>query len=131
MVSRFLLLAMLSGAAVGGAISVRDMHQQSRMQAFEKDHTAWVAESLKRMQTIKPGMTRTDLLKVFTTEGCLSTGLQRTFVSQECPYFKVDVEFEAVGRPSRDDNGRVTLVEGSQDIIVKISRPYLEFSIMD
>jgi hypothetical protein len=131
MVSRFILLAVLSGAAVGGAISVRDMYQQSRMQAFEKDHTAWVAESLKRMQTIKPGMTRTDLLKIFTTEGGLSTGLQRTFVSQDCPYFKVDVEFEAVGRPNRDVNGRVTLEEGSKDIIVKISRPYLEFSIMD
>jgi hypothetical protein len=130
-VSRFLLLALLSGVAVGGAISVRGMHQQSRMQAFDKDHTAWVAESLKRMQTIRPGMTRTDLLKVFTTEGGLSTGLQRTFVSQDCPYFKVDVEFEAVGRPSRDADGRVTLVEGSQDIIVKISRPYLDFSIID
>jgi hypothetical protein len=129
--SRLLLLAVLSGVAVGGAISLRPKEQASRVQAFDKDHTAWVAESLKRMQTIKPGMTRTELLKVFTTEGGLSTGLQRTFVSQDCPYSKVDVEFEAVGRPSRDSDGRVTLVEGSQDIIVKISRPYLQFSIMD
>lgn len=131
MISRFLLLAVFSGVAVGGAISVKAMHQASPIQAFDKDHTAWVAKSLKRMQTIKPGMTRADLLKIFTTEGGESTGLQRTFVSQDCPYFKVDVEFEAVGRPSRDANGRVTLVEGSQDIIVKISRPYLQFSIMD
>ena len=131
MIRRFLLLAVFSGVAVGGAISVRAPEQASRVQPFDKDHTVWVAESLKRMQTIKPGMTRTDLLKVFTTEGGLSTGLQRTFVSQDCPYFKVDVEFEAVGRPSHDVNGRVTLVEGSQDIIVKISRPYLQFSIMD
>jgi hypothetical protein len=105
MISRFLLLAVLSGVAVGGAISVRATQKASPIQAFDKDHTAWVAESLKRMQTIKPGMTRTDLLKVFTTEGGLSTGLQRTFVSQDCPYFKVDVEFEAVGRPSRDATG--------------------------
>jgi hypothetical protein len=131
MVSRFLLLAVLSGAAACCAISVRATHQAIRMQAYNKDHTAWVAESLKRMHTIKPGMTRTDLLKVFTTEGGLSTGLQRTFVSQDCPYFKVDVEFEAVGRPSRDANGRVTLAEGSRDIIVKISKPYLEFSALD
>jgi hypothetical protein len=96
-----------------------------------QDHVAWVAEALKQMQTIKPGMTRTQLLTVFTTEGGLSTGLQRTFVSRDCPYFKVDVEFEAVGRPSRDADGRVTLVEGSQDIIVKISSPYLQFSIAD
>jgi len=131
MISRFLLLAVLSGVAVSGAISFRPTEETSRVQALDKDHTAWVGESLKRMQTIKPGMTRTDLLKVFATEGGLSTGLQRTFVSQDCPYFKVDVEFEAVGRPSRDANGRVTLVEGNHDIIVKISRPYLQFSIMD
>jgi len=92
---------------------------------------AWVAQVLKQMQTIKPGMTRMDLLKVFTTEGGLSTGLHRTFVSRECPYFKVEVEFEAVGHPSRDLNGRVTLVEGSQDIIVNVSRPYLQFSSSD
>jgi hypothetical protein len=130
-ITRFLLLAVFSSVAIGGAISVRGLHQESRIQTFDRDHIAWVAESLKRMQTIKQGMTRTDLLKVFSTEGGLSTGLQRTFVSQDCPYFKVDVEFKAVGRPSHDANGRVTPAEGSQDIIVKISRPYLEFSIID
>jgi hypothetical protein len=57
--------------------------------------------------------------------------LQRTFVSRDCPYFKVDVEFQAVGRPDRDGNGRVTLVEDGKDLIFKISRPYLQFSIMD
>jgi hypothetical protein len=83
------------------------------------------------MQTIKPGMTRTDLLKVFTTEGGTFTGLQRTFVSRDCPYFKVAVEFEAVGRPSHDADGRVTLVEGSEDKIITISQPYLQFSVVD
>jgi hypothetical protein len=94
-------------------------------------HVAWVIEVLKRMLTIKPGMTREALLKAFTTEGGLSTGLHRTFVSRDCPYFKVDIEFKAVGRPDRDDQARVTLTEDPRDLIVTISRPYLEFSIMD
>ena len=47
------------------------------------------------------------------------------------PDFKVDVEFEAVGRPDRDTDGRVTMVEGAQDRIIKISRPYLQFSVID
>lgn len=81
--------------------------------------------------TIETGMTRETLLTVFTTEGGLSTGLQRTYVSQDCPYFKVDVEFDAVGRPNRDGEGRVTLIEDPRDRIVKISRPYLQFSILD
>jgi len=92
---------------------------------------AWVAEVLKLMQTINPGMTRKTLLTVFTTEGGLSTGLRRTFVSRDCPYFKVEVEFQAVGRPNRDENGRVTLVEANEDIILKVSTPYLQGSIKD
>ena len=96
-----------------------------------QDHVAWVAQTMTRMETIKPGMTRKELLTVFTVEGGLSTGLQRTFVSRDCPYFKVDVEFKAVGRQDLDRGRRVTLVEDSGDIIVKISRPYLQFSILD
>lgn len=94
-------------------------------------HVVWVGEVLQRMQTIKPGMTRKTLLTVFTTEGGLFTGLRRTFVSRDCPYFKVNVEFQAVGRPARDEDGRVTGAEGDDDIILKLSAPYLQFSVRD
>ena len=93
--------------------------------------TEWLAHSLKEMQKIKVGMTRADLLKVFTTEGGVTTGLNRTYVYRECPYIKVDVEFEPVGRPARSREGRVTLMEADEDVIKKISKPYLEWSILD
>jgi len=83
------------------------------------------------METLLPGMTRKDLFSVFTTEGGISTGLRRTFVSRDCPYFKVDVEFQPVGRAERDADERVTLVESDDDIILKISTPYLQFSVVD
>ena len=83
------------------------------------------------MRTIKPGMTRGSLLETFTIEGGISTALRRTFVSKSCPYVKVDVEFQAVDRPDRDSKGRVTLADDELDIIVKISRPYLEFAHAD
>ncbi|HTF26378.1 MAG TPA: hypothetical protein VK937_21095 [Candidatus Limnocylindria bacterium] len=86
---------------------------------------------LEKMEAIKPGLTREELLKVFRTEGGLSTGLHRTFVSRDCSYFRVDVDFEAVGRPNRDGDGRVTVVEDKRDIIIKASRPYLQFGIAD
>jgi len=124
---RFILLAVV---AIGGANAFQASPRPSQLQSSQ-DHVTWVAQTLQRMQTIRPGMARGDLLKVFTTEGGLSTGLQRTFVSRECPYFKVDVEFQAVGRPDRDEDGRVTMVEDSRDIILKISQPYLQFSIKD
>ena len=71
------------------------------------------------------------MLQVFTTEGGLSIGLRRTYVFRECPYFKVDVEFESVGRPPRDPDGRVTLDESPSDVIKTISKPYLAWSIAD
>jgi hypothetical protein len=83
------------------------------------------------MEAVKPGMTRRDLLAVFTTEGGLSTGLRRTYVSRDCPYFKVDVQFKTVGRPGRDSDGRVTLQEDARDIITQISKPYLQRPILD
>jgi hypothetical protein len=90
----------------------------------QPSNVTWVANVLKRMETVKMGMTREILLSVFTTEGGLSTRLQRTYVSQECPYFKVDVEFEAAPGSNHDN-------EDPRDIILKISRPYLQFSIID
>jgi hypothetical protein len=123
------VLPWLAGTAIGAA-SLQGA-PQTRGPEASRDHTAWVAEVLKRMQGIQPGMTREALLKVFTTEGGLSTGLERTFVSRDCPLFKVHVEFQAVGRPNRDKDGRETLVEGSQDIILKISTPYLQFTILE
>ena len=93
-----------------------------------QEQTEWAANTLKEIQKIKVGMTRADLLKVFTTEGGLSTPFNRTYVYKECPYLKVDVEFEPVGR--RDAEGRVTR-ETNEDVIKKISRPYLEWSVVD
>lgn len=96
-----------------------------------RENVDWVAQVLSHMNGIKPGMARADLLKVFTIEGGLSTGLQRTFVSQQCPYFKVDVNFRAVGRPEKDQDGRVTLIEDQRDEIVSMSKPYRAFSVLD
>jgi len=83
------------------------------------------------MKTIKSGMTRKELLAAFTTEGGMYTGLWRTFVSRECPYFKVNVEFEAVGHPSKDAEGRHTGIEDDRDLIVRISDPYLAYANYD
>ena len=70
-------------------------------------------------------MKRQDLLKVFTTEGGLSTRFQRTYVYAECPYIKVNVRFKAAS-----DEGNV-VAEEPDDIIESISQPYLGWSAMD
>jgi hypothetical protein len=126
--ARFIFAVLVISVGIVSSLAGAPGAQQT---ATREGHVAWVAEALKRMETIKPGMTRKELLGVFTVEGGLYTPLHRTFVSRDCPYFKVDVEFEAVGRPSRGADGRETMVEGERDRIVTISRPYLQFSIVD
>jgi hypothetical protein len=108
MIDRRAALALLAAATV---------HAQS------SDHVTWVADILKRMETIKTGATRETLLTVFTTKGGISNRFQRTYVSRECPYFKVDVVFDAPGGTSPNEDPR--------DIVTKISRPYLQFSIVN
>jgi hypothetical protein len=130
-IRRFLLLGVLVAIAVSGSSSALQTRAAGQEPCATADHRERVADALKTMETIKPGMTRAQLLEVFTTEGGTSTALQRTFASRDCPYFKVDITFEALGRPSHDNDGRVTLEEDNRDIIVKISQPYLQFSIID
>jgi hypothetical protein len=91
----------------------------------------WLADLLVEAETVKVGVTRASLLKVFTTEGGLSTGLRRTYVLRRCHIVKVDVEFDPTGRQVADAEGRATLIESDDDVIVKISRPYLAWGVAD
>jgi hypothetical protein len=91
----------------------------------DENTTKQIAAILTECEKIKPGVTRAELLKVFTTEGGLSWATHRTFVYRGCPYIKVEVDFTAA------DPKQKLLVEGPTDIICNISKPYLEWSIID
>jgi len=125
-----LLVALILPIVIIGIIQVPPLSKTTTGQTNDQ-HIDWVKNSLSKIQTIRVGMTRGRLLEVFTTEGGLSTGLQRTYVFRECPYIKVDVKFTAVGRPERDAEGRVTLEESNLDVIKEISAPYLAWTIAD
>jgi hypothetical protein len=92
---------------------------------YAQEHTKWIAKVLRQITKIEPGMKREDLLKVFRTEGGLSTRFQRTYVSSECPYIKVNVRFKAANNESDG------LKEDPNDIIESISQPYLGWSVAD
>ena len=95
------------------------------MPPFDAEHTQWVSSVPRWTDDIKPGMTREDLLKVCTVEGGLSTRTHRTYVLKGCPYIKIDVQFLPVGK---EQDG---LAESPNDKILKISKPYLEYSHTD
>jgi hypothetical protein len=92
---------------------------------YLQDRTQWIGKVLHQITEIQPGMKRQDLLKVFTTEGGLSTRYQRTYVYAGCPYIKVDVRFKIA---RKGDNG---VEEEQDDTIESISQPYLAYSVMD
>lgn len=93
--------------------------------AADAAHTEWLAEILKEIQTLKPGMTREDLLKVFAEEGGLSNRFERRYAHRACPYIKVNVKFDF------HDPEANSVKEHPQDKITQISTPFLEWSIAD
>ena len=126
MIQRLFVLLLLSIIVIGGSASFRPA-QSANPEPCAQNHEAWLKQVSEKMETIKPGMTRWDLLKVLRTEGTARrtfiTGgggppqvIRESFVSQDCPYFRIDVEFEA---------GAVS----NQDVIVRVSKPYLQFAI--
>jgi hypothetical protein len=68
-------------------------------------------------------MTRKDLLRVFTVESGISTRTRRTYVLKQCFYIHVDVEFLPVG-----NNPFSEMLDAK---ILKISKPYLDYSHID
>jgi hypothetical protein len=128
--SRRMIRRLLTAAAVGKATAARALEVDDEARCAS-DRTAWVASSLERMLTIKPGMTRAQLMLVFSTEGGLSTALQRTLVSRDCRYFKIDVKFRRASENDGSGGGRDSLHEMDGDVITSISQPYLQFTIAD
>ena len=89
----------------------------------DKNLTKQISDILTECKKITAGTIRTELLKIFTTEGGLSTATHRTFVHRRCPYIKVEVDF-SLSDPKQKD-------ERPTDTVSKISKPYLEWSIID
>jgi len=133
MIRRLFVLLLLSVIVIGGSASVRPT-KSANPEPCAQDHEVWLTHLTEKMEAIKPGMTRWDLQKVFRTEGGparppTTVGVLRsTFVSQDCPYLKIDVEFEPVARP---DLGHAVFgfsPEDNRDIIVKVSKRYVQFA---
>ena len=115
-----LLLVVISG------VLGQDPANNSRKTAeIQKEHAEWIDSVLRSVETLKPGMTRKDLYNLFTQEGGLSTRTQRTYVYRQCSHIKVDVTFAPASRegPLSD--------EMPGDVIVSLSRPYLQYTNID
>ena len=92
----------------------------------EEKHEAWLLDRLREARSIKAGMSKADLLKVFNPDGGLQRIPPERYVLRTCYYIKVDVRFQLPGeRP---------LAKIPPDTELKVlitSRPYLDLPIAD
>jgi hypothetical protein len=82
---------------------------------------------LKDVSSIQSGMTRGELLHVFTAERGHYTRDGQQYVYRRCPYIKVIVNFH---KPDDADVewGNAPEEEWTGDVILSISKPFLESS---
>jgi hypothetical protein len=86
----------------------------------------WMDKVLREMEAIRPGMHRGDLSALFRQDGGINPiGHQERYVLKECPTIKIDVSFRNPDGSDRLDR------ESPDDVIDSISKPYLQWAIMD
>ena len=87
--------------------------------------TRAMEQTLKDTSSIQSGMTRADLLRVFSPEGGLATRDGQQFVYRRCPYIKVVVNFHKPDDADMDW-GNAPEGEWNGDVILSVSKPFLE-----
>jgi hypothetical protein len=98
--------------------------QATQPSQIDSGLTREIATVIDIVNALHPGMTRADVLKNFETEGGLSARQWNHYVYKRCRYIKVDLTF--VIAPGADQ-----FKEAATDKISTISKPYLQYSIMD
>jgi hypothetical protein len=76
MIRRIFARALFSIIVIGASAFVRPT-QLASAEPCALDHDVWLAHLIARMDSIKPGMTRLDLLQVFKPEGGPPTRQQK------------------------------------------------------
>ena len=101
----------------------------------ESDHDRWLQQRYFEAISIKEGMTRADLLKIFRMDGGLQSLLPDRYVLKSSSLIKVDVEFDVpAGSKVLPEDLRFEMdhLKGYQFVsndklkIKRVSRPYVE-----
>ncbi|MGH9496765.1 MAG: hypothetical protein ACRD3B_17335 [Candidatus Sulfotelmatobacter sp.] len=119
---RLLALALLSTIALVGASAQQGNPDAKSVVSIDQEHTHWLEQVMQSIATIKPGMTRRQMLRLLTSEGGLYSRREGRYVYKQCPLIKVTVKFEPIDEGMDFNPG---------DKIVEISKPFLEFAIAD
>lgn len=126
--TRYRIVSLLLGTFIG--LGMAAGQTPAKLPTVDQDLTRSIDQVLKDIASVQTGMTRAELLRVFTPEGGLSTRDGQQFVYRRCPYIKVIVNFH---KPADADVdwGNAPEEEWTRDLIQSISKPFLEYAISD
>ncbi|HYX27695.1 MAG TPA: hypothetical protein VE863_03950 [Pyrinomonadaceae bacterium] len=111
---------------IAGLLTISGAQSSFRGQsADDKASQQWLEQRYTEATSIKPGMSRADLLKLFTEDGGLQSIPAGTYVLRSCQLIKIAVKFDTKYgveyKPTPDDKLK----------IIEVSRPYLERMAVD
>jgi hypothetical protein len=119
--NRRALMTTLFGSGLLNAISGR---AQEVARGKGDECLKWLVARVQEAHSVKPGMTRAQLLAVFYPDGGLQRFLAERYVLRSCNYIKINVEFNSA------DAAR-SILPDNMITIKSVSTPYLEAPIMD
>ena len=91
----------------------------------DKKDCEFVEKSMEEISTIKIGMKREDVSRIFHQDGGISGLTEQRFVYGKCELIKVDVKFSPAAKKGK------TAADNPEDKILEISKPYLERPFSD
>ncbi len=119
------IVSLLLAALISTSVALGQ--SPAKLPVVDPGLTRSMDQVLKEVSSIQPGMSRGELLRVFTGERGLYTRDGQQFVYRRCPSIKVIVNFH---KPDDADVewGNAPEEEWTGDVILSISKPFLESS---
>jgi hypothetical protein len=116
---------MIKFSIVLGLVFIAGVSSMSSLFQAERTHDQWLRERYEESTSVKAGMTRADLKKVFSEDGGLQSVPAYRYVLKSNGMIKVDVEFEfPAGMNSRTAPDELVHIKS-------VSKPYLEQMYLD
>jgi hypothetical protein len=110
-----LIFILISAVCMGSVFS----------QKKEQTHLEWLSERITEAKSVKAGMSRADLLKVFDRESGFQVIPAEAYVLKSCFLIKVNVKFDL---PALSSSQSIP----DKDLKIKsISEPYLGYVVLD
>jgi hypothetical protein len=102
-----------------GSMSTRGQNE------LEEARRQWLYERYAEATSIKPGMSRADLLRFFEEDGGLQSIPATRYMLKSCNMIQIEVKFDT-------EYGQAYKEKPDADLkITKVSQPYLKYPSMD